>query len=179
MDTNLRFSTFKHSLTLLSWTTFIFSIFISPMRTILFTITQICPWNTVKLGTFVISAKIIPMLGTYDRLCFGEFVGGIGCTPMSRGCLAVRGCMVGTLVIGSYIYHSDVIVTSTQIYVNRIQYMSHLFFTSLLHIQTSIVVTMFLRYLVVCCVDSGEFRTKTLIQWWPLLYIVKDNGVPG
>ena len=60
------------------------------------------------------------MLGTYDRLCFGEFVGGIGCTPMSRGCLAVRGCMVGTLVIGSYIYHSDVIVTSTQIYVNRI-----------------------------------------------------------
>ena len=29
--------------------------------------------------------------------------------------------MVGILVIGSYIYHLDVIVTSTQIYVNRIQ----------------------------------------------------------
>ena len=43
---------------------------------------------------------------------FGEFVGGTGCTPMSRGCLAVRGCMAGILVIGSYVYHSDVIVTS-------------------------------------------------------------------
>ena len=29
--------------------------------------------------------------------------------------------MVGILVIGSYIYHMDVIVTSIQIYVNRIQ----------------------------------------------------------
>ena len=29
--------------------------------------------------------------------------------------------MVGILVIGSYIYHSDVIVTSTQRYVNIIQ----------------------------------------------------------
>ena len=29
--------------------------------------------------------------------------------------------MVGILVIGSYIYHSDVIVTSMQIYVNIIQ----------------------------------------------------------
>ena len=57
------------------------------------------------------------MLGTYDRLGFGEFVGGTGGTPMSRGCLAVRGCMVEILVIGSYIYHSDVIVTNTQIYV--------------------------------------------------------------
>ena len=37
------------------------------------------------------------------------------------GCLAVRGNMVGILVIGSYIYHSYVIVTSTQIYVNIIQ----------------------------------------------------------
>ena len=27
--------------------------------------------------------------------------------------------MVGMLVIGSYVYHSDVIVTSMQIYVNR------------------------------------------------------------
>ena len=40
---------------------------------------------------------------------------------MSRGCSAVRGGMVGILVIGSYVYHSDVIVTNTQIYVNRIQ----------------------------------------------------------
>ena len=29
--------------------------------------------------------------------------------------------MVGILIIGSYVYHSDVIVTSTQIYVNRVQ----------------------------------------------------------
>ena len=29
--------------------------------------------------------------------------------------------MVGILVIGSYVYHSDVIVTTTQIYVNIIQ----------------------------------------------------------
>ena len=61
------------------------------------------------------------MLGTYDRLGFGEFVGGTRSTPMSRGCLAVRGCTVGILVIGSYVYHLDVIVTSIQIYVNRIQ----------------------------------------------------------
>ena len=33
----------------------------------------------------------------------------------------MRGNMVGILVTGSYVYHSDVIVTSTQIYVNRIQ----------------------------------------------------------
>ena len=72
--------------------------------------------------------------------------------------------MVGILVIGSYIYHLDVIVTSMQIYVNRIQICPHLLFTSLLHIQTSTVVTVFLRYLVVCYVDSGEFRTRTLIQ---------------
>ena len=38
--------------------------------------------------------------------------------------------------------------------------MSDLLFTSLLHIQTSTVVTMFLRYLVVCCVDSGEFPSS-------------------
>ena len=40
--------------------------------------------------------------------------------------------------------------------------------------------TVFLRDLdVCCCVDSGEFRTRTLIQRWSLLYIVKDNAVPG
>ena len=61
------------------------------------------------------------MLGTYDRLGCGEFVGGTRSTPTSRGCLAVRGCMVGILLIGSCVYHSDVIVTSMQIYVNRIQ----------------------------------------------------------
>ena len=38
-----------------------------------------------------------------------------------QDCLAVRGDMVGILVIGSYVYHLDVIVTGMQIYVNRIQ----------------------------------------------------------
>ena len=73
--------------------------------------------------------------------------------------------MVGILVIGSYVYHSDVIATSMQIYVNIIQI--HITYYSpvyCLYIQTSTVVTVFLRYLVVCCVDSGEFRTRTLIQ---------------
>ena len=37
------------------------------------------------------------------------------------GCLAVRGNMVGILVIGSYVYHSDVIATSTQVNANIIQ----------------------------------------------------------
>ena len=73
--------------------------------------------------------------------------------------------MVGILVIGSYIYHSDVIATNTQVYVNIIQiYTYHLLFTNLLHIQTCTDVTVFLRYLVVCSVDSKEFRTRTLIQ---------------
>ena len=61
------------------------------------------------------------MLSTYDRLGFGEFVGGTGSTPMSRGCLAVRGCIVGILVIGTYIYHPDVIANAMQINANRIQ----------------------------------------------------------
>ena len=39
----------------------------------------------------------------------------------SYGHLAVRGCTVGILVIGSCVYHSDVIVTSMQIGINRIQ----------------------------------------------------------
>ena len=52
---------------------------------------------------------------------FGGDVGATGCTPTSRICLAVRGNTVGILFIGSYIYHSDVIATSTQIYVNIIQ----------------------------------------------------------
>ena len=72
--------------------------------------------------------------------------------------------MVGILVIGSYVYHSDVVVTSMQ---NLCQYntnMYHLLFTSLLHIRTSTDVTVFLRYLVVSSVDSGEFRMRMLIQ---------------
>ena len=86
-----------------------------------------------------------------------------GCTPAARVCLAVRDNMVGILVTGSYIYHLDVIITSMQTYaVTSSANTSHLLFTSLLHIQTSTVVTVFLRYLVVCCVDSGEFRTRTL-----------------
>ena len=72
--------------------------------------------------------------------------------------------MVGILVIGSYIYHSDVIATSIQIYVNMNTNMYYLLFTSLLHIQTSTDVTVFLRYLVVCSLDSGEFRTRMLTQ---------------
>ena len=44
-----------------------------------------------------------------------------GCTPTARICLAVRVNTVGILVIGSYVYHLDVIVTSMQIYVNIIQ----------------------------------------------------------
>ena len=38
--------------------------------------------------------------------------------------------------------------------------MYYLLFTSLLHTQTSTDVTVFLRYLVVCSVDSGEFQDK-------------------
>ena len=61
----------------------------------------------------------------YHRLLEGMFVGK--CCRMYRvysykqGCLAVRGNTVGILVIGSYIYHSDVIATSMQINVNIIQ----------------------------------------------------------
>ena len=63
--------------------------------------------------------------------------------------------------------------------------MYHLLFSSLLHIPTSKDVTVFLRYLIVCSVNSKEFGQEPcrleyqLIQWWSLLYIVKDNGVPG
>ena len=39
----------------------------------------------------------------------------------TQGCLAVRGGMVGIFVKGSYIYHSDVIATNMQIYVDIIQ----------------------------------------------------------
>ena len=38
-----------------------------------------------------------------------------------QGCLAVRGNMVGILVIGSYIYHLDVIATAMQINAKGIQ----------------------------------------------------------
>ena len=79
-----------------------------------------------------------------------------------QGCLAMRGNMVRILVIGSYVYHSDVIATTTQINANIIT--CHLLFTNLLHMQTCTDVTVFLRYLIVCCVDSKEFRTRTLIQ---------------
>ena len=41
--------------------------------------------------------------------------------PYQQDCLAVRGNVVGIPVVGSYVYHSDAIVTSMQIYVNRIQ----------------------------------------------------------
>ena len=34
--------------------------------------------------------------------------GSIGCTPANRGASLVRDNMVGILIIGSYIYHSDV-----------------------------------------------------------------------
>ena len=71
--------------------------------------------------------------------------------------------MVGILFIGSCIYHSDVIATNMEIYVNIIQ----IHITNYLPvycIQTSTGITVFLRYLVVCSVDSGEFRTRMLIQ---------------
>ena len=61
------------------------------------------------------------LLSINDRLGFGEVCRMYWVYSYEQGCLAVRGCMVGILVIGYYIYHLDVIVTSMQIYVNRIQ----------------------------------------------------------
>ena len=45
-------------------------------------------------------------------------VGGTGCTPTDRVLGWWGGSTVGILVIGSYVYHSDVIVTTMQIYAN-------------------------------------------------------------
>ena len=45
--------------------------------------------------------------------------------------------------------------------------------------QTCTVVTMFLRYLVICCVNCGEFRKRTLIQWWRyVVYLIKLEEGP-
>ena len=93
----------------------------------------------------------IPMMGMYLVKCRTYWV-----YSYKWGCLAVRGNMVGILVIGSYVYHSDVIVTSTQIYVNRIQI--HVTYYLPVYCIYKLVqfVAMFLRYLVVWCVDSGS-----------------------
>ena len=57
-----------------------------------------------------------------DRLLFwGDWQVALG-VLLSVGLLGCgEVCEVGILVIGSYIYHLDVIITSAHIYVNRIQ----------------------------------------------------------
>ena len=45
--------------------------------------------------------------------------------------------MVGILVIGSYIYHSDVIVTNMQVYANIIQNILLTIYQFIAYIQTS------------------------------------------
>ena len=57
-----------------------------------------------------------PMMSTTIYLMV-YYLAGVGGT----GSWLLRGSMVGILVIGSYVYHSDVIVTTMQSYVNRIQ----------------------------------------------------------
>ena len=64
--------------------------------------------------------------------------------------------MVGILVIGSYIYHSDVIVTNTQFYVNIIQVCITYYLPVYCIYKLVQDVTVVLRYLVVCCVESKE-----------------------
>ena len=54
-------------------------------------------------------------------LVFGVVVRVMGSTPTTRVAWLQELNVVGILVIGSYIYHSDVIVTSMQSYVNIIQ----------------------------------------------------------
>ena len=66
--------------------------------------------------------------------------------------------MVGILVIGSYVYHSDVIATNMQIYVNIIQ------ICITYYLPVYCISKLVQMSLVVCSVDSKEFRTRMLIQ---------------
>ena len=76
--------------------------------------------------------------------------------------MAVRGDTGGILVIGSYIYHLDVIVSGTHIYVNIIQI--HLTYYSPVYCIYKLVQLSQCSSdnLVVYSVDSKEFRMRTL-----------------
>ena len=75
----------------------------------------------VSIQDLVHPFRLAKLMHLFDRLCFGETGRLYRVYSYQWGCLAVRGNVAGIIVIGSYIYHLDVIVTSTQIYVNRIQ----------------------------------------------------------
>ena len=63
-----------------------------------------------------------------------------------------------------------------QIYINRIQIHSTYYLPVYCHIQTCTVVTMFLRYLVVCCVDWGVQDKNMNTMMIPTLYSLRTMG---
>ena len=82
--------------------------------------------------------------------------------------------MYGILYIGSYIYHSDVIVVTMQFNANKYK-LNSTYYYQVYYIKPITMNACDSQSLtvVVICVDAVEFKTRMLIHGIELLYIVK------